>query len=85
MAIDPVVDRIIVSRRKSIQKLEQDMVVLEQHASQALTPAGRLVYQAQIKLKAQRKAMLLGELEALAAEQPELPLVKAVSAPPKGR
>lgn len=71
--IDPVIEKLIASRRKSVEKLDAQMKELESRASQARNPAARQVLVNQVSLAKQRRDRLVLELEALQADQPELP------------
>lgn len=85
--VDPVIQKIIDSRRKSIATLDEEIRVLESRAGTMTSPAARKVLLSQAHLKSQRRGLLQVELEALLAEQPELPGVASPAAgkPPAKR
>lgn len=81
--MDPVTQKLIDSRRKSIAKLNQECKELERLAGESTNPQRRKVYQAQSNVRAIRRDNLQAELDALEADQPSLPGVGQVKPPVK--
>lgn len=81
--IDPTVAAILVSREKSIKKLDEDLARLDAVISQVRNPIGQKSLFAQREVKAQRRARLVAELEGLRATQLELDV--GAKAPAKAR
>lgn len=78
--VDALTAKLIVSRKKSIEKLDVEIAEFKKMEDATPLPVLKLTYQTQVKLRMVRRAKLAEELEALesvaraeAARSPELP------------
>lgn len=77
--VDPIITKLVESRKRSIAKLDEEIKQFEERASRTSGTAQR-VFLDQAELRRQRKARLLVELEAVQAVQPELQLAPGQAA-----
>lgn len=82
--VDPIITKLVESRKRSISKLDEEIKQFEERASRTAGTAQR-VFLDQAELRRQRKARLLVELEAVQAVQPELQLATPGPAPAAGQ